>query len=497
MDELAFKPAVELVADIKAKTIGSRELTEHYVRRIEEHDREINAVVVRNFEQALESADAADRAAASGVDLGPLHGLPMTIKEAYDIEGLPTTWGIPLLAKNIATSDSHSVRHLKNAGAHFLGKTNVPLHLADFQSYNDIYGQTGNPWDLSRTPGGSSGGSSAALAAGLTGLEAGSDIGGSIRNPAHFCGVYGHKPTWGVVPSAGHSLPGDHKPPDIAVCGPLARSAEDLAVSMDIVAGADSFNEAGWQLNLPRPERHHLQDYRVAVLPSHDLAPVDAEIADRVDHLAGVLARAGASVSEAALPDIDFEESMAVYVSLLQGVMAETIPVEARAQIRERLAGIHDQGMEAQMLRGAVQDHATWMASHNKRFILRERWGAFFDDWDILLCPQTATVAFPHDHSSSADGSVALDRTIMVNGAEQPYFQQLFWAGTITVAHLPSTVFPTGLSKSGLPIGIQAVGAEFNDYTCIEFARLMAQEIGGFVPPPAYQSWPHFLTPHE
>ncbi len=481
--DIGYKSATELVADITSGEISSRELTEHYIDRIERYDGAVNAVVVRDFEGALAAADEADAQLARGEKLGPLHGLPMTVKEAYDVTGMPTTWGIPLLAKNIATADAAYVTRLKEAGAHLLGKTNVPLNLADFQSYNDVYGQTGNPWDTSRTPGGSSGGSSAALAAGLTGLEAGSDIGGSIRNPAHFCGIYGHKPTWGVVPPQGHSLPGDRKPPDIAVIGPMARSAEDLALSMQLVAGADVDNAAGWQLNLPAPTKTRLADFRVAVWPTHELAPVAAEVAARVEEVAGHLKTLGAEVHFDARPDINFKESQDVYIGLLQGVMAEGVVGEEREQLIEAVASLpsDDTSMNAMMMRGAVQDHGTWLKSHNQRYYLREAWRTFFADYDILICPQTATPAFPHDHSQPMT-----ERTLMVDNVEQPYWQQLFWAGTITVAHLPSTVFPTGLSSDGLPIGLQAVGAEFNDYTTIEFARLMGVEFGGFQPPPDF-----------
>lgn len=229
----AYSSAAELARAIKAKEVSSLELTDLYIERVEKYDSQINAVVVHDFERGREAAIAADEALARGEDLGSLHGVPMTIKEAYDIEGLPTTWGVPEMKDNIATRDADSVRRLKGAGAVFFGKTNVPLNLADFQSFNDIYGTTNNPWDLERIPGGSSGGSAAALAAGLTGLEAGSDIGGSIRNPAHFCGVYGHKPTWGIVSDEGHSLPETYGPADIAVVGPMSRSAEDLALSID------------------------------------------------------------------------------------------------------------------------------------------------------------------------------------------------------------------------------------------------------------------------
>src|SRR5262245_3274794 len=209
MSDVAFRPAVDLARMLRSKEIGSLELTEHYIARIERLDREINAVVVRDFERARAAARAADARLAAGETAGPLHGVPMTIKDSYDVRGLPTTWGIPLFKDNVASRDAEVVARLKRAGAVFLGKTNVPFSLGDFQSYNEIYGVTRNPWDLGRTPGGSSGGSAAALAAGLTGLECGSDIGGSIRNPAHYCGVYGHKPTWGIVPPQGHALPGN------------------------------------------------------------------------------------------------------------------------------------------------------------------------------------------------------------------------------------------------------------------------------------------------
>ena len=373
------------------------------------------------------------------------------------------------------------MRRLKAAGAVFFGKTNVPLNLGDFQSFNEIYGTTNNPWNLGRTPGGSSGGSSAALAAGLTGLEAGSDIGGSIRNPAHFCGIYGHKPTWGIVCDEGHALPGMFAPADIAVVGPMARSAEDLALSLDVVAGAGRTDVGGWQLNLPGPARTRLRDFRVAILPNHQRAPVSTEMADRVQQIGDRLAQLGATVSDRPLPDIDLEASFETYTSLLWGVMAMSLTEEEKEEMRQaRAAGLADDSIPGSLVRFSVQEHGEWAGFNNHRFALRKAWQAFFQDWDILVCPQMATDAFPHDHGEY------LDRRIMVDNEDQDYFQQVFWAGTVTVAHLPSTVFPTGPSKAGLPIGLQAVGGEYQDYTTIEFARLMADEIGGFTPPPDF-----------
>lgn len=456
-EELAFKSATELTAMLRNRDVSSVELTQYFIDRIEEHNEKLNAIVVRDFDRALEAARAADEALSRGSVLGPLHGLPMTIKESYDIAGLPTTWGVPAAAGNIASADAVVVSRYKDAGAHFMGKTNVPLLLSDFQSYNEIYGTTNNPWNLERTPGGSSGGTAVALATGMTGLDSGSDIGGSIRNPAHFCGVYGHKPTLGVVPARGHTPPGVPavpQDPDLAVVGPLARSAEDLALAMDIIAGPDVLDESGWRLELPAPRMSALGELRVALWPDDSAAPVDGEISDRVAAVGERLARLGATVSDSARPaGLDSTEYQETYQSLLYAVVGGPV--------------------------GNV-DHQTWLRLHGRRGGYRMGWQAFFRDWDVVLCPVMATDAFQHDHSPLQS------RTLSVDGEPRDYFEQIFWAGLATLSYLPATVFPTGLSSSGLPIGLQVIGAAFDDRTTIEFARLMAQEMGGFVPPPGY-----------
>ena len=479
---LAFLSATTLAARVRNREIGSRELTELYIRRIEKYDPGVHAVVVRDFERALEAASRADAALAAGAEPGPLHGVPMTIKESYDVEGLPTTWGNPAFRRNRARGDAVVVQRLRRAGAHFLGKTNVPLNLGDFQSYNEIYGTTHNPWDLARTPGGSSGGSAAALAAGLCALESGSDIGGSIRNPAHFCGVYGHKPTWGVVPDGGHALPGMAASPDVVVVGPLARSAEDLRLALGLVAGPDAPQRRGWRLALPRAEPRELRDYRIAVWASDPLCPVSAAVGDRIQALAEQLARLGARVSDAARPAFDAAHSHRVYTAMLNGVMCAGIPDDAFSRMAEEVRGLDpaDHSDRSETLRTTVQSHRAWVRQTHARARLRRAWNAFFEDWDILLCPQMPTTAFPHDHTPFSE------RTLRVDGRELNYLRQIFWAGLASVAYLPSTVFPTGPGPDGLPIGVQAVGAEFDDYTCIEFARRMAEEIGGFAPPPGY-----------
>jgi len=481
MSDVAFRPAVDLARMIRSKEIGSVELTEHYIARIERLDREINAVVVRDFERARAAARAADASGAAGETAGPLHGVPMTIKDSYDVGGLATTWGIPLFKDNVASRDAEVVARLKRAGAVFLGKTNVPFSLGDFQSYNEIYGVTRNPWDLGRTPGGSSGGSAAALAAGLTGLECGSDIGGSIRNPAHYCGVYGHKPTWGIVPPQGHALPGMDAGPDIAVCGPLARSADDLVLAMEILAGPEPLDAPGWELRLPAPKTS-LADCRVALWPTDPYAPVDTEVADRVARVGDTLARLGATVSDTARPAFDVEQSCVTYLTLLNAIVGAGLGAEDRARLRAEAdaADPADRSFDIVSIRGCVLSHRDWLIHNNARERMRYAWRAFFDEWDVLLCPQSATAAFPHDHTPIRD------RTVQVNGTAQPYFRQLFWAGLITAPYLPSTVFPTGPSRAGLPIGVQAVGAEYHDRTTMELARLLASELGGFQPPPGF-----------
>lgn len=480
MEDLAFRSAAEIAHRIRRREIGSREATDYFIERIERLDGPVNAVVVRDFERARDAAREADRASEP---TGPLHGVPMTVKEGYHVAGLPTTFGYPALVRNTPDWDSDCVARYKAAGAVLLGKTNMAFAGADFQTYNDVYGTTNNPWDLERIPGGSSGGSSAALAAGLTPLEAGSDIGGSIRNPAHFCGVYGHKPTFGIVPQTGHSTmlsPGPAT--DLVVCGPMARCAEDLALSLDIVAGASGLDRTAWRLDLPLPTRTRLGDYRVAVWADDDSAPVDQEIAARATTIGETLAKLGAKVSDTARPAIDARRGYETYLELLHSVMAAGVGRETYEKNQRFAAATDpaDRSDRAIMSRAMVLSHAGWLGANGRREALRHAWREFFEDWDILICPQMAVTAFAHDHSPFNT------RTVVVNGEQQPYFQQLFWAGLVTAPYLPSTVFPAGLSSEGMPIGLQAVGAAYQDHVTIDFTRLLAQEIGGFNAPPGF-----------
>jgi amidase len=482
---LPFRTAKQLAQAVRKKKIGCLELLDLYLKRVEKHNPELNAIIATDIPGARKRAKAADKAVKAGKKLGPLHGVPMTIKESYDVAGYATTWGVPALKDHRAKTNSLVAQRMIDAGVTLFGKTNVPLLLADYQSYNDIYGVTNNPWDHSRTPGGSSGGSAAALAAGLTGIEAGSDIGSSIRNPAHYCGVYGHKPTYDVISSKGHTLRGAVSPgADIAVVGPLARGAEDLEIAMDVMAGPDEIDGRGWKLSLPKAKKKKLRDYKVAVMLDDRHAEVDHSVQSEIQKLADFLGKKKVKVSDKARPGFDTAEIHEVYMRLLRAATSARTPEDEYKHFCDLAAALSpdDKSSAAQMLRGVTARHMDWLALNERRHRLRLAWDAFFKDYDLLLCPVTSSPAFPHDHSTDRTA-----RTIIVNNKKVPAFDQLFWAGHSNVAFLPATVAPIGLSSDGLPIGVQIVGPQYGDYTCIEFAKLLEEDYRSFVPPPAYQ----------
>lgn len=482
MSDLAFASATELAAAIQRRDISAVELLQLYLDRADRYNEALNAIVLDIRDQALEEAAAADKALAGGGPTGPLHGVPMTLKESYNLAGTPTTFGNPDWKGNIAGEDAEAVKKLKAAGVIVFGKTNVPLALADFQSYNDIYGTTNNPYDHKRIPGGSSGGSAAALAAGLTGLEAGSDIGGSIRNPAHFCGIFGHKPTHNLVWMRGHSPPGDIRGKgDISVIGPMARSAADLDTALRQMAGPDDIMARGYKLNLPEPEPDVLKGLRVAVWSDDEFCPVDREVRVRVETVADACRAAGAIVDDQARPEFDAAHSHQTYQNLLQATMAARTPEESYASLKRYVEGLdpNDDSPAAQIFRAQVSSFRTWTENNELREHLRWHWHLFFQDYDVLLTPVMPTAAFEHDQRKFGE------RTITINNEVRPYFDQVFWAGLTGVSCLPSTVIPTGLNGSGLPIGVQIVGPEYGDLITIGVARALEAEGFRFVPPPA------------
>jgi len=482
--ELPYRTAGELVKALADRQVSSRELVDAAIARIETLDPKINAVVVRDFDRARAAADAADGALAKG-ERRPLLGLPMTIKEQFNIAGLPTTWGFAKFKDWKPEADALAVQRLKSAGAVILGKTNVPIALQDWQSYNELYGTTNNPWDLGRSPGGSSGGGAAALAAGYVALEFGSDIGGSLRAPAHFCGVFSHKPSLDLVPSRGAGPPQTPAIPvrgDLAVIGPMARSAADLALELAVTAGPDELMEGvGYKLALPPPRHERLADFRVLVIDAHPLFPTAASITASLDGLADRLAKAGCQIvrNSPKLPDLALTSR--IYRELLSAFFSADLPPEARERVEAaaKARSPDDQSLSASGLRGLTIGHAEWIHKTRIRGGLRARWEALFQDIDVVLCPPMPTPAFPQDHSPQ------FARKLDIDGTKLPYNDQSVWAGLATLNGLPATTMPIGRTENGLPIGVQIIGGYLEDRTTIAFAGMIEREFGGFTPPPS------------
>ncbi|WP_405991238.1 amidase [Streptomyces sp. NBC_00986] len=475
--------AEELATALRAGDVSSAELTDEAITRIERHDKEINAVCVPDFDRARTAARAADQARARGEDR-PLLGIPVTVKESYDIAGLPTTWGMPAHRTYVPAEDAVQVSRLRAAGAVVLGKTNVPFGLQDIQSFNEIYGTTNNPWDHGRTSGGSSGGSAAALASGFGALSIGSDLAGSLRTPAHFCGVYAHKPTLGLaatrgmVPPTTPALPVEH---DLAVVGPMARTARDLTLLLDVMAGPDPLTRGvAYDVTLPPARHERLGDFRVLVLDEHPFIPTGSAVRAGVHRVADALADAGARVEghSPLLPDL--AEAALLYTQLLFSGSVARFPVEEYEHLRVRAAGLSpdDHSLDAARLRGMVLSHRDWMEVNNRRELHRHGWRRLFGAFDAVVCPVTPTPAFPHDHDPDP-----LARRLDIDGVAHPYFDQLVWAGLATMPGLPVTAVPAGRSPEGLPVGVQIVGPMFEDRTPLRLAELLEERIGGFRAP--------------
>ena len=479
----AYWSAAQQGEALRNGSVSALELLDLSIKRIEKLDRRFNAVVVRDFERAHAAAARADDLLRAR-DPRPLLGVPVTVKESFNVAGLPTTWGFPQAKGYVPAEDAVAVQRLKAAGAIVIGKTNIPTGISDWQSFNAIYGTTNNPWDESKSPGGSSGGSAAALAAGYVALELGSDLRGSLRVPAHYCGVYAHKPTYGVIPLRGHVPPGvEALPtnPDMAVAGPLARSADDLRLALMLLAGPDRPDDSGYRLELPTARHGRLQDFRILVLTEHTLIPTSAEITRALDQIADRLATAGARVSRTshALPDL--VKTAVVYSQLFMSLGASFWPVEVYDRVAKIAAGI-PVGVDtpaAQRARAAILSHRDWIAADRIRASLRQRWQELFGEFDVVLCPIMPTTALEHDHLTDQEG-----RRILIDGKEAKYEDQDPWLTIASLCGLPSTVAPITRSSAGLPIGMQILGPHLGDWTSIGFAGLLEREFGGFCAPP-------------
>ncbi|MEQ1887892.1 MAG: amidase [Alphaproteobacteria bacterium] len=485
MNGIALRSATELTAMLRNREISSVEMLQLYLDRAARFNPALNAIVYKDDQAAMARASEADKALAAGKSWGPLHGLPMTIKDSFEVEGMLTTSGAPELAAHRSAYNAVAVQRLLDAGAVIFGRTNVPLYTGDLQSYNAVYGTTNNPWDVSRTPGGSSGGAAAAVAAGLCGMELGSDIGGSIRTPAGFCGVYGHKPSWGLVPGRGHipGPPGSMSETDIGVFGPLSRAPEDLAMAIILLAGPDPLMGLARPAGLPEASGKPLRGLRIAAWIDDPVCPVDRTVGGKLQSALDALGKAGAIINDKARPDIDPRRAFATYVRLLMAVMGTGFPEHVLAKFLEDAKQIdsRDTGFGANSAIGATMNHRQWLSANEARNHMRAKWTEFFRNYDVLLCPITPTAAFPHDQSPNQAG-----RQIEVNGKPFPYMEQIFWAGLIGMALLPSTAAPIGQTPGGLPVGVQIVGPYYGDLTTIRVAGLMRDVMGGYAPPPGY-----------
>jgi amidase len=481
----SFATATELSDTLAQRKVSAVELAEHAITRIERHDAKVNAVCVRDFDRALLAARAADAARSRGENK-PLLGIPMTVKESFNVAGLPTTWGIPAQKDFYPKEDALVVTRVKDAGAVILGKTNVPVGLGDWQSYNDIYGTTNNPYDLGRTPGGSSGGSSAALAAGYGALSLGSDLAGSLRVPAFHCGIFAHKPTQALVPFRGHTpppfppLPHDR---DMGAIGPMARSAVDLSLLFDVIAGPDPL-EAGkaFSLSLPPARHRELKGFRVLVIESESLMPANAAVREAIDKLAVEIGKAGVRIARESPLWPDFAASSRLFMRMLMSFIAIGFPPDVYAGAVKAAAALpaEAKNLQAERLRGIALSHRDWVMADGARGQLRAQWRALFESFDAVICPIMPTPAFPHDHSVEQE-----QRRIAIDGQEYPYSDQMAWPGIANLTGLPATAIPLGLSPEGLPIGVQIIGPWLEDRTPLRLAELIEREFGGFVPPPA------------
>ena len=484
MADLAHAGAARLVAALTTGEVSSRELLDLYLARIEAADPALNAVVTLDVERARQLAGEADDALARGETAGALYGLPITIKDTIETEGIRTTAGAPWLAGHVPSQDATAVARLKAAGAVVFGKTNCPLLGGDAQSENVVFGTTGNPWALDRSPGGSSGGSAAALAAGQTALELGSDIGGSVRNPAHYCGIYGHKPSFGIIPTRGHipPPPGALSAVDLAVVGPLGRTAEDLALALDVLAGPDEADGTAWRLEFPPPRGQALSDYRVAVWLEDPACPIESAVSDVLGNAVDALAAAGATLDGGLRPDFTLAEAHRTYQRLLYGATTAGLANRVYGTLLAKAQDLEpdEDGRQARYLRDGTARHRDWLAADEERARFRVLWGEFFEHCDILLCPTVPTTAIPHDHSNINH------RTITVDGQTRDYWDQIIWPGMASMAGLPATVAPVGLASDGLPVGIQIVGPYLEDRSTVDFARRLGEVVSGYEPPPAF-----------
>ena len=474
-DRTLFDATAHLQA-LESKRIGAVELLDAAVARYQALNPKINAVTVTDLERARTRAAAIDELRTKDVPLGPLAGLPMTIKDSLDVEGMPASSGLEALLKRPA-SDAAAVAKARQAGAVIWGKTNLPVMTGDWQSYNSLYGTTNNPWDLSRGPGGSSGGAAAALATGITTLEIGSDIGGSLRVPASFCGVYAHKPTHGLVSQRGHvpPAPGILAEGDLNVVGPMARSVRDLRLLLSIIA------DGPFGAKAPPAE---LKGLKVGVWAQEDDFPLDPECAAAIGALAVALGERGAEVRP--IKPTETGPLMQAYTVLLLSLLGRGQPPKTQRAMRRlrglvqlmRGVGLGDPSWAAQVM-ASTATHGEWLEANEARVRIGERMKTVFEQVDVIIAPATPVCAFPHDHGPFNRRTLTLS-----DGTRIPYRSMLNWIALATACGLPATAIPIGPLANGLPFGVQIIGPKGGDSKTLAVAESLENAFGGFVAPP-------------
>lgn len=476
MGEFLDQDATSQLIALASKRISAVELLKAVLARHAETHADLNAVVTADPERALERARALDDARVRGEPLGPLAGLPMTVKDTFDVAGMAASSGLPELRRRM-TEDAAAVGHARRAGAVIWGKTNVPVLAADWQSANALYGATNNPWDLKRTPGGSSGGAAAALAAKVTPLEIGSDIGGSLRVPASFCGVFSHKPTWGLVSQRGHVPPGpgSHAERDLNVIGPMARSARDLRLLLSVIENGP---------RAPKADPAYLKETRIGLWLDDPLCPLDSDVRAAIQAFADQLREAGVEVQTIPSP-VDVRALLHAYMTLLGGVLGEDLPpktLRGMERMRFLMRGRVERAgplSSAAMVMAYTARHREWMAADAVRARLRTEIAGAFERWHAILAPIAPVAAFPHDPRPFQRRTLATS-----DGRTLPYNSMLTWISVATALRLPATAVPVGFTAGGLPVGAQLIGPHAGDARTLAIAQAIDENIRGYVSPP-------------
>ncbi|MEU5181187.1 amidase [Streptomyces longwoodensis] len=471
---LHLAPARRQVAALRTGAISSRALLDQLLDHHAKTNPGVNAVITLDIEAARAAADKADKHLAdTGRTLGPLHGLPMTVKDALETKGMRTTCGSTDLADHVPDTDADVVALLRAAGAIIIGKTNVPTMCQDIQTSNPIFGKTNNPFADDRTAGGSSGGPAAAVATGLTSLEVGSDLAGSLRLPAAYCGVYALRTSRGaspIVPTRGHipRPPGWLTSSDMITLGPIARTAADLDLLLDVIAAPSPADGAAWSIRLPKPNKTRLGQYRVGLWADDDHCRVDAATRQLLDQVAAALRKAGASVDDSARP-VDFAASDLLFTRLMYATSSATATDEAFAGEVKAADKLSDDDPSALYLKSRTMRHRDWARADEERQKLRAKWAAYFTTHDILITPAAPTAAVLDQTSVPT-----AQRYITVDGEKRSYYDQTAWINLAVPAGLPSLVLPVGKTAEGLPMSVQIVGPYLSDRTLISVAKLLA-----------------------